>query len=83
MVDEGGEAGVAVGGALVEGVLADHVGGGEEEQLRLGVGHEGQATLVGEGAPARGADGRGEVGPQGAAAGARELGHGVLLWGCR
>ena len=37
LVDEVDEAGVAVGGALVEGVLADHVGGGQQEQLRLGV----------------------------------------------
>ena len=39
-VDEVDEAGVALVGALVEGVLADHVGGGEQEQLRLGVARE-------------------------------------------
>ena len=37
VADQVDEAAVAVGGALVERVLADHVGGGQQEQLRLGV----------------------------------------------
>ena len=49
LVDEGDEAAVAVRGALVEGVLADHVGGGQQEELRLGVAQVGDAALVGEG----------------------------------
>lgn len=42
-VDQADEAAVAVGGALVEGVLADHVGRCEQEQLRLCVAKMGQA----------------------------------------
>ena len=52
-VHEVDEAGVAIGGALVEGVLADHVGGGQQEQLRLRVAQVGDAALVGEGALAQ------------------------------
>ena len=75
LMDQVHEAGVAIGGALVEGVFADHVGGGQEEQLRLSVAHERGAALVGEGALGQAADGRGQVGAQRTTLGARELGH--------
>lgn len=78
-VDEVDEAGVAIGGALVEGVLADHVRGREQEQLRLRVTQVGVAGLVGPGEPPRGADRCGQVGAQWAPLGARELGHDALL----
>lgn len=46
-VDEVAEAGVAVAGFLVEGVLADHVRDREQEQLALGVTRLAGRALVG------------------------------------
>jgi hypothetical protein len=53
-VDEVDEASVAVDGALVERVLTHHVGGGQQEQIRLRVTLVGRASLMGGDAPARG-----------------------------
>jgi hypothetical protein len=61
-VDEVDEAGVAIGGALVEGVLAHHVGGGQQEQIRLRLAAGGDAALVGHDAWTPGANRRGDVG---------------------
>ena len=51
LADEGDEPRVAVGGALVERVLADHVRRGQEEERGLGIARVADAALVGGRAP--------------------------------
>ena len=48
------EPGVANGGRLVERVLPHHVGGGQQEEIRLRLALVGRATLVGGDAPEAG-----------------------------
>jgi hypothetical protein len=75
LVHELDEPSVAYFGALVERVLADHVGRGHEEEIRLGVSRVPDAALVREGARRARADRRGDVGAPRVAMGAGELGH--------
>jgi hypothetical protein len=74
-VNEADKAGVAIDGALVVRVLPHHVGGGQQEQIRLRVTLVGLAPLMGGDAPPGGTHGRGEVRPHRVLAGPRELGH--------
>lgn len=78
-VDELDEPCVTCVGALVERVLAHHVGRAEQEQLRLRVASEGVAALEGARALVRGRDRCGQVGTQRTPLGARELRHVVHL----
>ena len=64
-----------ISGALVERVLADHVGRGQEEEVGLRVARVAHAALVRMDARGARADRRGDVGAQAVAIGAGELGH--------
>ena len=79
LVHELDEARVALVGALVERVLAHHVGGGEQEQLRLRVARERLAALVGARALVRGAIGAVRLVRSGRRLVPENFGHDVLL----
>ena len=78
-VNERDEARVPRVGALVERVLAHHVGRGEQEQVRLGVARVRGATLVREGARVVRTDRSRDIDAQRTLLGTRELRHDVVF----